>query len=405
MGRRAQTVRACSVSRKYSALLMCGGIRRAGAQVISTHMNYKLITRDMERSMDRVENQPLVKRDTEYFLANIGKITSAEELVNDYRLFNYAMKAHGLQDMAYAKAFMLKALEGGVSDPDSFANKLSDKRYAQFVADFNFVANGEKTTTYNLARDATVDNYINRATGSGVLPQTETVKKETAYYQENIGAVESIEDLLADERLLEYALRAFSIEDLELTKTELSNILLGGVSEPDSLANKHSDANVAKFVTAFNFAELGEETTSYVASQNKVTAQYLRQTLEEDAGLENEGVRLALYFERKAPDIKSFYDVLADAALGEVVRTALGLPASSAQADLDKQVQAFEKRLSLEDFTDPAKLTKFLARFTVMWDVTNAPAASSSPAVSLISQPAQLGISVDTMMAIARLKS
>src|SRR5690606_17380894 len=118
----------------------------------------------------------------------------------------------------------------------------------------------------------------------------------------------------------------------------LSTLLLGGVSEPDSPANKHRDPNVAKFVTAFNFAEFGEQTVSYVASQHKVTAQYSRQTLEEDAGLQNEGVRLALYFERKASSITSFYDVLADPALGEVVRTVLGLPASSAQADLDKQI-------------------------------------------------------------------
>lgn len=373
--------------------------------MINTHMSYKLITRDMERSMTRVENQPLVKRDTEYFLANIGKITNAKDFVNDYRLFNYAMKAHGLQDMAYAKAFMLKALEEGISDPNSFANKLSDKRYAEFVGNFNFAANGEKTTTYNLARDATLENYIARATGGGIFPQTETVKKEVAYFQENIGAIESIEDLLADERMLEFTLRAFSIEGLGLTKTQLSTLLLGGVSEPDSPANKHKDDNVAKFVTAFNFAELGEQTTSYVASQHKVVAQYGRQTLEEDAGLENEGVRLALYFERKASSITSFYDILADPALGEVVRTVLGLPASTAQADIDKQVQAFEKRLTLEDFSDPEKLSKFLARFTVMWDINNAPAVTSSPAVALISQPAQFGISLDTMMAIARMKS
>src|SRR5690554_4057574 len=67
----------CSVSRKYSALLMNGGFRRAGAYVINTHMSYKQVTRDMARSMERVENQPLVKRDTEYFLANIGKVTNA----------------------------------------------------------------------------------------------------------------------------------------------------------------------------------------------------------------------------------------------------------------------------------------------------------------------------------------
>ena len=62
------------------------------------------------------------------------------------------MKAHGLEDMTYAKAFMVKALKEGVSDPDSFANKLTDKRYAEFVAAFNFAENGELATTYNRAQ-------------------------------------------------------------------------------------------------------------------------------------------------------------------------------------------------------------------------------------------------------------
>ena len=48
-------------------------------------------------------------------------------LLADDRLFKYAMKAHGLKDMDYAKAFMKKALVEGIDDTDSFANKLSDK--------------------------------------------------------------------------------------------------------------------------------------------------------------------------------------------------------------------------------------------------------------------------------------
>ena len=375
------------------------------ACVINTYTSYKLITRDIGKSLQRVESQPIVKRDTEYFLANIGKVKSAEEFVDNARLFNYAMKAFNLQDMAYAKAFMLKALKEGVSDPQSFANKLTDKRYAEFVRTFDFVEHGDKATIYNKARDATIDNYIARATGNGLLPETETAKAETAYFRENIGKVVSPDDLLDDERMLTYALRAFRIEGLELTRSQLQDILSGGVSDPKSPASKHRDENVAKFAAAFDFATLGEKTTTHIPAQHDTVAKYARQTLEEDAGNQNEGVRLALYFERKAQDIKSFYTILADPALAEVMRTALGFPAAMAQADIDKQVQAMEKRFDIKDFQDPAKLEKFLTRFASMWEINNSTTTSASLATTLFSGGAQFGISPDTMLAIAMLRS
>src|SRR5690606_22926582 len=121
----------------------------------------------------------------------------------------------------------------------------------------------------------------------------------------------------------------------------------------------------------FDFATLGDKTTTYNASQKPVVDKYLRQTLEENAGQENEGVRLALYFERKAPGINSFYDVLADTALAKVVRTALGLPDSFATADIDRQVKLMQSKIDIKDFKDPEALSKFMTRFTSMWEIEN----------------------------------
>lgn len=372
--------------------------------MLSTTLSYQLVTRDLGKSLDRVGQQPMVKRETEFFIANIGNVKSADEFVKNTRLFNYAMKAFGLQDMAYAKGLMLKALKEGVSEPNSFANKMTDKRYAEFVKAFDFAAHGEAATDYNVARDRTIDHYIARATGSGALPLTETARNETAYFRETIGEVKSIDDLLDDPRLLDYALRAFRIEGLDLSRAALTRILEGGVADKDSPANQHRDENVAKFAAAFDFAALGEATTSHIAARDDTTSFYMRQTLEENAGQQNEGVRLALYFERKAGDIKSFYEILGDPALAMVVRTALGLPDSMAQADIDRQVATMEKRIDIEDFKDPEKLGKFLSRFSAMWDVGNGSAVAASPALALLSSSPAFGISPDTLMAITSLK-
>jgi len=371
--------------------------------VVSTYMSYQLVTRDIGKSLARVEKQPMVQRETEYYLANIGKVTTPEEFIKDTRLFNYAMKAFGLQDMAYAKGFMLKALKEGVSDPDSFANKLADKRYAEFVRAYDFVAHGDKATTFNPAQHTTVDKYLQRATAGGVIPQTEMVKKETAYFLEHIVEVTSIDEFLKNDRLYEYAMWGFRIDPSTTTKDFMRKVLEGGTADPNSFANKLTDENFAAFAAAFDFAGHGAEATTYSPASVAVS-NYMRQTLEENAGTDNEGVRLALYFERKASTITSFYQVLADPALAEVVRTVLALPDEIAQADIDKQVQLMERRLDLADFQDPEKLARFLTRFSAMWDIDNTSAVATSPATILMSQPVTFGVSIDTLMAIATMK-
>jgi hypothetical protein len=44
-------------------------------------------------------------------------VKSVDDLLKNDRLYQYAMKAHGLEDMTYAKAFMKKVLESDLSDP------------------------------------------------------------------------------------------------------------------------------------------------------------------------------------------------------------------------------------------------------------------------------------------------
>lgn len=242
----------------------------------------------MERSIDRVAKEPLVERDTEYYLANIGNIKNIDDFMADTRIFNYAMKAHGLEDMTYAKAFIRKALTEGVDDENAFANKLSDSRYVDFVKTFNFASQGEVATVFTKAQQGTVDKYM-------------------------------------------------------------------------------------------------------------------RQTLEEEVGADNTGVRLALYFERNASTITSGYGIIADTAIYDVVRTALGLPAEFANSNIDRQSDYLESRIDFADFKDPEKLGKFIERFTALWELDN-PSSGSFDSSQLFSSNSETGISADLLMSINSLK-
>jgi len=374
--------------------------------VLSTYLNYQLISRDMTTSIGRVEKQPMVARESAYFQQNIGKVTSIEDFVKDDRLFKFAMKAFGLSDMDYAKAFMVKAMKEGVADPDSFANKLTDKRYAEFVATFNFAARKERTTNYVEAADGVVDRYTLAAVKAGVEIDNPQLEKINNDYLANIGKVKSIDQFLANNDLYVYAMKAHGLDDYIGDKKFMREILEGGVADPDSLANRQKNGAFAEFAASLDFAAHGGKTTSYNRVIEDTVAKYARQTLEEDAGVQNEGVRLALYFERKinAGGITSAYQILADPALSQVVRTALGIPESMATGDIDKQAAMIEAKLDLDDLSDPAGLKKFMQRFTAMWDVKNNATSGVANVSILFSKPVSFGLSTDVMLTLAKLR-
>ena len=85
----------------------------------------------------------------------------------------------------------------------------------------------------------------------------------------------------------------------------MRKILNEGIDDPDSFANGLTDSALREFVETFNFERHDTTTTIFERAQQGTVDRYVRQTLEEDAGTQNEGVRLALYFERKAEGVDS----------------------------------------------------------------------------------------------------
>ena len=79
-----------------------------------------------------------MKRDEDYFRAKIGKITTAEQLVNDRRLLKVALGAFGLDNDIGNKFFIRKVLEDGTLTPGALANRLADKQYQKLSASFGF---------------------------------------------------------------------------------------------------------------------------------------------------------------------------------------------------------------------------------------------------------------------------
>lgn len=227
------------------------------------------------------------------------------------------------------------------------------------------------------------------------------VARESENYLSRIGEIGSVEEFIADDRVFSYAMEAFGLGDMTYAKAFMRKILEQGTDRPDSLANRLSDARYREFAETFNFARHGEATTVFDRTRQGVVDRHVRHTLEENAGARNEGVRLALYFKRKAPGIESPMDILADPALLKVVQTAIGLSPLTAAADIDRQAEMIAERLDVAELKDPEALQDFLTRFSSFWDMAHAP---PSIAPSLLSGQGQFGVSPDLLLSLQRLK-
>lgn len=207
------------------------------------------------------------------------------------------------------------------------------------------------------------------------------VALETDYYLKNIDGVKSIDDLLGDTRLFKYAMKAFGLEEMAHAKAFMRKILTEGVDDGQSFANRLNDDRFLEFAKVFNFARDGATATGTAEARQGVVDRYVRQALEVSAGEDNEGVRLALYFQREAPKVSSVYGLLSDAALWKVVKTVFGFPDGMAAASIEKQAASVSKRLDIASLRDPEKLEHLITRFTAAWDATEL--ATQDPVLSL----------------------
>jgi hypothetical protein len=205
--------------------------------MLSTYTSYNLLTRDMLTSLDRTANETVNARDTAYYKETIGKVTSVDEFLDDYRLYTYAMKAHGLEEMSYAKAFMRKVLESDLSDANSFVNLLTDERYRTFANAFSFDASTAATAQTEVQLDEIIGLYSSTAANAGTA-----IKEETRYYNAVIDSVTSVDQLLNNDRLRNYMLTAFGINADTYSRQTIRGVLTSDLGRSRTASSTRSSA-------------------------------------------------------------------------------------------------------------------------------------------------------------------
>ncbi|MWD26208.1 DUF1217 domain-containing protein [Aquicoccus sp. SCR17] len=176
-------------------------------------------------SLDGMRSAAEVGRD-------LAAISDAADLLDDPALLRASLRTFGLEGAAGLEGadnrfFLKQVLESDLADPASFANRLSDPRYAEFSAAFGL---GEK-----LRAAEGFYGFVDRVAG-----RIETLREPA--------------DLLEDEALLGAALRLFGLEDDAGRSVFLEQVLASDLSDPASVANRQEDPRYAALANLFDFA-------------------------------------------------------------------------------------------------------------------------------------------------------
>ncbi|MBB4953813.1 hypothetical protein H4S14_001873 [Agrobacterium vitis] len=303
--------------------------------MVSTYLSYDLINRDMKTALKRVGQEKEVSRETQYYNDNIGKIKTVDEFMDDDRLYQYAMKAHGLEDMIYAKAFMKKVLESDLSDENSYANKLADDRYRNFATSFNF-----SSETADLQTNKQEEDVLGLYKQS-LVTEGENAEEEVNYYDSQIDKITSVDDLLKNSRLTTFILKSYGLDTEYYSTAHLKKVLTSDVSDTSSYVNTltTNQSDYLAIANAFGFNTDGslKNTTAQTADQKTAMEDLYLETVP-STETEIRAERETAYYKSKMATITKASDITGDTRLFTYVKTALGLDSNMLKSTFENIV-------------------------------------------------------------------
>lgn len=209
--------------------------------------------------------------------------------------------------------------------------------------------------------------------------ETASFERQTTYFRENIGKIQTAEELVADRRLLQVALGAFGLDEDINNKAFIQKILEEGTLDDDALANRLADKRYAALAFEFGFGNLGAR-TGLTRFADDILARFADRQFERAVGEVNNDMRLALNLSSGLEDILAedlspnaqWFSVMGNSPLRTVFQTALGFPSSFGAIDIDQQLTAFKERSQsvfgteeVADFADPAMQEKLVRLYLV----------------------------------------
>lgn len=231
-----------------------------------------------------------------------------------------------------------------------------------------------------------------------VFSQSVELKRDSDYFREKIGMVETAGDLVKDRRLLNVALGAFGLQDDINNRYFIRKVLEEGTTNDDALANRFSDPRYRELSEAFGFGPSEFLKTGENAFAETIIARFESNSFEVATGDRDPSMRIALNGQREMGQIAAmegsndtkWFTVMSDPPLRKLFEKALNLPEAFGQIDIDQQLNVFKDRASrvfgsddLGQFADAQKVQDLITKFIVRDQISGFSGGESPQSIAL----------------------
>lgn len=364
---------------------------------------WQFLQRTLEKQTASHSSTTAAQRDEAYFLQNIGKIGSAEELVNDRRMLRVALSAFGLAEDLPNRAFIQRVLESPTSaqGPDekrSFVQRLSDRRYHDLATAFGFGDRAPETA--QSASDQILKNNS----------REELSTRFTASMQQDLSALAGSD--IGEEATWTLIINTPSLRTLFETVYDLPENFDRLALDAQISALRDQTEMIFGSGAVGQFAEqdkLDELSGRYIDRfANDLLENFHARQFEEAVGQQDPSMRLALALQRDLGQLAGsdqsetgkWFRILGTPSMRQVFETAFQLPSSFGSLDLDRQVDILRTRTQrafgesdVSQFTDPESMNKLIRQFFVGEQLSDLQSMNTSSAALMLLQSGQASLS------------
>lgn len=178
----------------------------------TTYAAYSTFQRTYNDRLEQSLERGPIRREIEYFLKNIGRVETGDQLIDNPRLYRFAMTAYDLESQIFAKGLVRKVLREGVADPKALANKLVDQKFKTFATAFGFAEVGSRNVRDPRFIETVVKRYtaVTLETNAG---EENLAVRLGAYFSRQAERVTNWYAVLADKALREVVFTGLGLPD------------------------------------------------------------------------------------------------------------------------------------------------------------------------------------------------
>jgi|TARA_R100000501_G_scaffold11524_1_gene21986 hypothetical protein len=215
-----------------------------------------------------------------------------------------------------------------------------------------------------------------------------SVKNDRAYMSEKLSKPISLDDFMADRRLLRVTMTAFDLGGEEWKGGFIRKALEEAPNPESSFLTRLNNPAYTKFAETFSFKD---ETLSLSADKiEQLGDNFESAAFRLAVGDVDENMRLGLNYQQQIIDIAGTgssndaiaYRILGNVPVKTVLEKALNLPSDLSKQPIEKQAEILRDKLSsafgisdLSDLVSPDNIDAVIRRFHVMETINNGPSA------------------------------